>query len=238
MEKHENWGQSRFSTFLKSHDYLNLRKSTLTTLFVSLVVSGCAAPVQERWPPPKGEPARTIQVSLDSWHAVIAFPSGKNAGDPDTLVEGGTLYEEWGYAEQAWYLEGRQGLSGAFRALFLPSAGVVEVGIYDRLWAERTTQPPAEVFTFHLSEAGYQRLRRYLFSTLQSMNPVAIIGTSRFYPARDAYHIFHQCHQYAARALRESGLPVLTAGAFNRSGLAMQLRRAEQWGQGPFMPTP
>jgi hypothetical protein len=199
------------------------------------MISGCAAPVQELWPPPKGEPARTIQVSLDSWHAMIAFPSdpvGNDAANSAAPIEGGILYEEWGYAERAWYLEGRQGLGGVFRALFLPSPGVVEVGVHDHIWAERTPQPPADVFTFHLSQAGYQRLRRYLYSTLESMDPVAVLGaTSRFYPARDAYHMFHQCHQYAARALRESGLPVSTAGAFNRSGLAMQLRRAEKWHQ-------
>jgi uncharacterized protein DUF2459 len=197
----------------------------------------CAAPVPELWPPAQETLQRTIHVSVDSWHAMIAFPS-ESTGNGDESPADKPLYEEWGYAERAWYLEGRQGLGGVIRALFFPSAGVVEVSVHDRIWAERTTQPPAEMFTFQLSQDGYLRLRRYLFSTTASMNPVVVSGTSRFYPARSSYHMFHQCHQYAARALREAGLPISSVAAFTRSSFAMQLRRAQNWSQSPVMRTP
>src|SRR5437879_12976760 len=84
----------------------------------------CAAPVPELWPPPAAAPQQTIHVSVDSWHAMIAFPS-EETGNGVASPEGKPLYEEWGYAERAWYLEGRQGPGGVVRALFLPSAGVV-----------------------------------------------------------------------------------------------------------------
>jgi hypothetical protein len=71
-----------------------------------------------------------------------------------------------------------------------------------------------------------------------SEDPVASFGQSVFYPAKRSYHLFHTCHQYAALALREAGLPVLPFWAFNRTSLAWQLRRAarlveEQPGDAP-----
>ena len=53
-------------------------------------------------------------------------------------------------------------------------------------------------------------------------------GQSSFYPAKRSYHLFHTCHQYAAQALREAGLPISPFWAFNRTSLAWQLRRAAQ----------
>jgi hypothetical protein len=155
-------------------------------------------------------------ISVDTWHAMIAFP-----------LESGAGFEEWGYAERAWYLEGRQGAGGALRALLWPTEAVVEVATSDRIWADRTPQPPADAFTFELSDAGYRRLREHLGGTLASREPVAVVGASTFYPARHAYHLFHQCHQYAARALQAAGLPVSPLGAFTRASFAADLRRAQ-----------
>jgi hypothetical protein len=181
---------------------------------------GCAAPVQELWPPQEGAPSHTIVVSLDTWHATIAFPLAPFSFDQQSA------FEEWGYAEQAWYLEGRQGITGAMRALFWSSPGVIEVGLHDRIWAARTPQPPSEVFIFRLSESGYRQLRRHLRSTIGAAEPIAVAGGSRFYPSKQSYHLFHQCHQYAAEALREAGLPVSAWAAFSRTSLAMQLQHA------------
>lgn len=148
------------------------------------------------------------------------------AGDSPKQVE--RFYEEWGYAERAWYVEGQQGISGMVRALFWPTPGTVEVAGYDRLWASRTPQPPADLFVFTLSGEGLVALRRHLLSTLEHTNPIASIGRSDFYPSRRAYHLFHHCHHYVARALREAGLPVSPFWAITRSTLAMQLRRAQR----------
>jgi len=181
---------------------------------------GCAAPIQELWPPQGGAPSHTIVVSLDTWHAMIAFPLA-----PFSL-DRASAFEEWGYAEQAWYLEGRQGITGVMRALFWPSPGVIEVGLHDRILAARTPQPPSDVFIFRLSENGYRQLRRHLRSTIGAAEPIVVGGGSRFYPSKQSYHLFHQCHQYAAEALREAGLPVSAWAAFSRTIFAMQLQRA------------
>jgi hypothetical protein len=178
-------------------------------------------------------------VSIDTWHAMIAIPIQPEDSDQPSafsfdegiLPQHSSLsthymFEEWGYAERAWYLEGKTGVGGILRALFWPTEGVVEVGHNDRVWAERTPQPPSNLFSFRLSEEGYQRLRRHLRTTLFNDKPVASFGQSVFYPAKRSYHLFHTCHQYAAMALREAGLPVSPFWTFNRTILAWQLQRA------------
>ena len=187
-----------------------------------LLLWSCAAPVQGLWPPPEGAPTRTIVVSLDAWHAMIAITLDERV----TALDQKSMFEEWGYAEQAWYLEGRQGITGALRALFRPNPGVVEIGLHEQVWAARTPQPPAETFVFRLSEAGYLRLRRHLLSTIGATTPVLVVDRVRFYPSKRPYHLFHQCHQYAAEALRAAGLPLSAWWAFSRTSFAMQLRRA------------
>src|SRR5437660_10734224 len=114
-------------------------RNALFTFLIALW--GCAAPATELWPPAENAHAHTVVVSLDTWHAMIAFAlegprrdSKASAGAGAPLLERATAYEEWGYAERAWYLEGRQGFTGAVRALFWPSPGVVEVGLHRRIW--------------------------------------------------------------------------------------------------------
>ncbi len=199
----------------------------LRPLLIALLLGGCASPVEGLWPPAAGAPSHMIHVSLDTWHAMIAFP-----------VDTPHAYEEWGYAERAWYLEGRQGIGGVLRALLWPTEGVVEMGHHQKVWADRTPQPPAELFTFHLSDEGFRRLHAHLRATIASQEPVSTVETSTFYPAVRSYHVFHTCHQYAAQALRAAGLPVVPFLAFSRGAFAVQLRRAAGRPDGARLPPP
>ena len=82
-----------------------------------------------------------------------------------------------------------------------------------------------EAFRFQISEVGYRSLRSYLRATIASEEPVGIVGNSRFCVARSSYHLFHHCHHYTAKGLREAGLPISMRGALTRDGFAKQLRR-------------
>ena len=175
-----------------------------------------------------------IVVSLDAAHSMIALPVEApvvhvRGGHAVTGMDGAPgeprVYEEWGYAERAWYLEKRQGFTGVLRALLWPTEGVVEVGIHESIWAERTQKPPVEAFRFQISEAGYRNLRSYLRATIASEEPVGVVGNSRFCVAQTSYHLFHHCHHYTAKGLREAGLPIPMWGALNRYIFARQLRR-------------
>jgi hypothetical protein len=173
---------------------------------------------------PQNISPQSVIVSLDTWHAMMAFP----VHSLNAPQNGEQEYEEWGYAERAWYVEGKTGISGIFRALFWPTDGVVEVGRHPSIWAERTLQPPAEVFVFHLDKEQYRQLRLFLESTRLSRTPLANFGGSDFYPSVRSYHVFHTCHQYAAHALQAAGLPLTPVLALNRTLLGWQLRRLPQ----------
>ncbi len=206
------------------------------------------------WPPVGSGPRHKIYVSLDTWHGMIGYqvnddripsfvsrisqsndrvlspqPSAlsPHAAQADSQ-HSDVLYEEWGYAERAWYVEGRQDTAGILRALFWPTAGTVEIARHAELWASRTPNPPADLFIFELTGEGFDRLRRHLRSTIAEPQTIARANGSRFYPSVRSYHVFHHCHQYVARALQEAGLPVSTFGAVTRTTLAWQLRRAER----------
>ena len=192
--------------------------------------AGCAAPVAGLWPPSPDARTVTVHVSVDQWHAMIAIPAEDRAGS--------AAFEEWGFAQRAWYLEGRQGAIDAVGAMLWPSEGVVEVARAGGLWADRTPQPPAEVFAFRLDEEGHRRLRAHLAATVAAPEPVATIGSSRFYRARREYHLFNTCHPWAARALRAAGLPLSPGAALTRSMLSRQLARAVRLASAPPAPAP
>ena len=175
----------------------------------------------------------SIVVSLDAAHSMIALPveapvlyvnGGHGVVGTDDVPGESRAYEEWGYAERAWFLDKRQGFTGVLRALLWPTEGVVEVGIHQSIWAERTQKPPAEAFRFQISKAGHLNLRSYLRATIASEEPVGIVGNSRFCIARSPYHLFHHCHHYTAKGLREAGLPISMSRALTRDGFARQLR--------------
>ena len=176
----------------------------------------------------------SIVVSLDAAHSMIALPveatalnaSGAHGMAGTNGVPGDPrVYEEWGYAERAWFLEKRQGFTGVLRALLWPTEGVVEVGVNQSIWAERTLKPPVEAFRFQISKTGYLKLRSYLRATIASEEPVGVVGNSRFCVARSSYHLFHHCHHYTAKGLREAGLPISMSRALTRDGFARKLRR-------------
>jgi len=168
-----------------------------------------------------------IVVSIDAAHSMIALPvrGGHAVSGTEGAPRDLRIFEEWGYAERAWYLEKRQGFTGVIRALLWPTEGVVEVGIHESIWAERAQKPPVEAFGFQISEAGYWGLRSYLRATIASEEPVGIVGKSRFCVARSSYHLFHHCHHYTAKGLREAGLPISMRGTLTRNSFAKQLRR-------------
>jgi hypothetical protein len=207
-----------------SHGHMSQGHLFLIPAIIFLL--GCVGPKADLWPPAADTPSTIIYVSVDTWHAVIALPHSDSRLTPDASRL--TTFEEWGYAERAWYLEGRQGLTGMLRALLWPTEGVVEVVRAQDLWADRTPNPPADLFQFRLSKAGFERIRAYLRSTIADTEPIRSIGESRFYRAGRSYHVFHQCHQYAAQALQQAGLPVSSIPSFTRSTFAWQLHRAVQ----------
>jgi len=161
---------------------------------LSLLVAGCSMPPEGLWPSPTGEPTLEVVISSDSWHSMIAIPR----------PEGG--YEEWGYAEKKWYLEGKQGLFGVIRALFWPTQGIVEIATVDAPYAARAEG--GRRWTFDFGPESVRRLRAYLELSLHTRVIVRDDGWRRWYDAAWDYHLFHTCHHYVANGLWEAGVPM------------------------------
>jgi len=193
------------------------------SIAVMLVATGCAQPIAGLWPPPEGSPSHRVVVSVDSWHSVVGIYPRAAAGR-----EGTADLEEWSYAERQYYLEGNSAFSGSMRAVFWPSAGVVQVHRGGPPYSERAPQLPVQQWTFQLGDEGFQRLLEWLHASRASAEPISAQAGSLWYEASSSYHGFHQCHHWTANALRAAGLPVWSFYAFTRRGLETQLDRCAE----------
>lgn len=189
-------------------------------LFLGLTT--CASPKTELWPPALLEGRHKILISVDSWHSVIGlFPKQEATFSHHDLTE-------WGYAEKSYYLEGDSGATGIMRALFWPSDGVVLKTKAKKPWSLRSRQPPSVMFTFYLSDRGYDNLVNFLKNELKSPDPIFRGVKTVWYRAKEDYTIFHHCHHFTARALREAGLPIWSFYAPFKWSLIWQLERARK----------
>jgi hypothetical protein len=188
----------------------------MRAVLLLLFVPACAHPVADLWPPRAGEPTHRVVVATDDWHSTIA------------VRQPGGDYEEWGYADMAYYLEEDNDFLGTLSALFVPSAGVVHVTRCDGPRCERFPEPAIKSWTFEVSERGRERLVAYLHAEIADWTPIANRGGALWYTARTAYNISHDCHYWTASALREAGLPMSPALSLFLWSLEAQLDRAAE----------
>lgn len=193
----------------------------LFVLFISGFYGCAAAPVHHLWPPQPQQTSYRADVVAKGIHTfVVIYP------DPEREP---LNYRVYGFAEKGWYLEERQGITGAFRALFWPTDSVVEV---------RTSPEPVDpyedeekkirVWQFALSQEGRQAMIEFLESWYEKEDLLKVSGPVRYYSSRHSYHLFRGCHHYTAKALRAGGLPIRPWWAFSQSLIEIQLNRIEK----------
>ncbi len=178
------------------------------------------APIRELWPPRPGEPRHVIDVVFRDWHTVIIEPA-PSAG---TTASNGLL-REWEFCEKAWYLEGKQGLTGVARSLFWPTASGVGCAVVpEPFWIR---YPPGEVrrWTFVLSEGGLRTMNAYL----EAEKGEGLAEFPGWYAGKSSYHLFYDCHHFTASALRAAGLPIRPWWAFSGWMISLQLDRVRKY---------
>ena len=169
------------------------------------LAGGCfPGPVKELWPPGPGEPRYAIDLLYFDWHTLVTFPVETSTGHDDAGTAREPRYTEWGFAEKAWYLDGRQGLTGVARALLWPTESAVGRRERDRPYWERYPERQVERWTYHVSGRGLERLRAYLESQAGPTLPDYPEWTAGTTP----YCFTYLCHHFVLEALREAGLPV------------------------------
>ena len=193
-------------------------------LLAALGLSACAAPVDGLWPPAPGAPTVPIRVLSNGWHSLLFVPDAP--GPPYAL-------HEWSFGEWAWYRAPEPSSGMALPAMLWPTRATVHVvDIPDFAFVDAAADE-FEIWRFELSLAGHERLLEWVRESRRGELRAAGSPSSEWYAADDSYHAFSHCNHWTTSALRAAGLPVWRAYSLFHTGFALQLDRAEGWGDGP-----
>jgi hypothetical protein len=102
-----------------------------------------------------------VAVYGEGLHSLISLPASEGR------------HEEWAFGERIWFMDDKHGLSeharelghrlgGAFKALFWPSAGVVELTRSEQTYPQRYPEDAVKSWNLTVSEEGLRRMRAYL----------------------------------------------------------------------------
>ena len=163
-------------------------------LVALLFLVACATADPHLWPPQKNE-AVSISVYCDGFHSVIVMPDaqGQSTG--------------YAYAEEAWVLEDSRGCWGQFRAMLLPSQGMMIV-------TERGALPDKKYYpqrwNFKVSPKGLRAMGQKIESMKDKPQAFASGSGGRitYYYSNDNYYVFNTCNTFTAEILESGGLPI------------------------------
>jgi uncharacterized protein (TIGR02117 family) len=195
---------------------------------VLLMLWACAALAPVPGPAPQGTPLVPVYQVAHDGHTGIAV---RRADIPPGLWPESRDFPRAEYLEVGWgnrdYYYGRdQGLRGTLGAIF-PSPSVLHVAGF--------RGPPedffrdSEIIEMAVPVDGFERLIRHIHEAHRRDGalPAAplgpgLYGDSRFYPAREQFHLLRTCNVWTAQALRAAGLPF--RDAITMEGLLAQGR--------------
>lgn len=193
------------------------------------LLTACATPTVEPMAR-EGKPTVLIHLVSHGWHTGLII---RRADVPEGLwPEAGDFpqaeYIEIGWGDREYYQARDPGLRTTLKAALMPTPSVLHlVGFRN---PPAAYFPASEIVELRLPRAGFERLAKYIHDAhaFEGTRPAAALGSglygdSRFYPARETFHLFNTCNGWTARALRSSGLPV--RDAITTEGLMAQVRR-------------
>jgi len=191
-------------------------------LLLAVFLSGCASTLtQDLWPPAAEQPRYRVDVLSSGLHSfILVHPTPEEP----------PVYKEYGFAEQAWDLEYKRGIFGAFRALFWPTKSVVEIKSFNSYDSVDKTGKKRS-WHFALTKKGRDALIESLHAWYDPSKVVEIEGSpdnEQYYRGIDSYYIFRGCHHYTAEALKIAGIPMRPWWAFQKGLLGIQLTHAEK----------
>ena len=178
-----------------------------------LVLGACAAPTVK---PVPWEPAdATIYVVSHAGHTGIVLRKADVPADlwPELRDFPDATYLEVGWGDAEYYPMPDPGPWTTFKAAFLPTDSVLHVVGFET--AVPRYFSGNEVVAIEVPRAAAANLARYIHDAYRrpDASPVApvsrgLYGNSRFYPARERFHLLRTCNVWIAGALRAAGLPV------------------------------
>jgi uncharacterized protein (TIGR02117 family) len=156
------------------------------------------------------------------WHVGIAVRRADvpPAVWPEAHALGALEHVEVGWGDGGFYPAERGTLPLALRAAFDSASSVLHVAAFDGPVVDYFAAAP--VVELRLARDGFHDLCRFIASAHardaagapRPLRP-GLYGASRFFLARERYHVFDNSNNWAARALRAGGVPVDPALLFN-----------------------
>ena len=214
-------------------------------LFLALAIATARWGDSSLWPPVPGAPITEIFIINHGYHAGIAVPRAALAEQASrhglsALGYVATRFADFDWLEIGWGDEGfyryvptveSLTVALALRALFRPgNPSVLQVvGVNNNPRAMFTN---SELVPIGLSDAGFARAAALLDSTFarsndsvtpQELGP-GLYGTSLFFRANGAFHLFNVCNHWIARVLDAAGIPTAPVLATLPFGLLLDLR--------------
>jgi uncharacterized protein (TIGR02117 family) len=203
----------------------------LCTLAVTVLCSGCAASVNGACPVDAREPALTIYLVSHGWHVGIVVNTADIPDDVRLVHQdfSNADYLEIGWGDRDFYQTPRPHLGIALKAIFLPTPSVLHIVAFNDSVAAYF--PHSEIIRIRLSDAGFQRLIRYIAASYDrdsagNLIPsgVGLYGVSQFYRSQETYHLFRTCNVWTARVLYTAGCPVRPFLAITGDNLMSQVQ--------------
>ena len=199
-----------------------------------VVCSGCGSAGTPA-PDPKGHAGDPVafQVVRHGWHVGIVVDRVDLSAAAPALAAAfpGADRLELGWGDDRFYQTPEPSVGLALRAALWPTPAVLHVVGFSGPPARYF--PGSEVVAVCVEKAGYDRLLGFLADTIApgpDGSPVplgpGLYGNSRFFEAKGAFHLFHTCNTWAARAVSAAGLPVSSRWTITAGGLMSRLRRA------------
>lgn len=164
--------------------------------------------------PPSPLSAETLYVVSHGWHTGLAIRRGDIPDGvwPEHAQAPPGEYLEVGWGEREFYQTRDPSLLQALRAALWPSPGVLHLAGFNGPVAERF--PYSEVLAIEADAAAMARVARYIsdaYERDQAGNVKrmgrGLYGDSRFFAARENFHLLRTCNVWTARALRLAGCP-------------------------------
>jgi uncharacterized protein (TIGR02117 family) len=205
-------------------------------LLLTLVTARQADPVL--YPPAEGAPSVLVHVVSHGWHSGIAAPRDALRASAERQGFGRLVaildrfasypFTEIGWGDERFYQEtpttADVNLASALRALFRPgNTAVLHVVGLER--AAPLVFARSDVLAIRLSEAGFDRLVRFLDASIRPDEAGlpreigrGLYGPSLFYAATGTFSLLQVCNHWVARGLGEAGLPYAPVLAVHPAG--------------------
>ena len=204
--------------------------------------AGCLGPVKGLYPPPQGQPTKTIYVIHRGLHAgVIVRTRDIPAGVwPEHAAFPQAEYLETGWGDTEGY---RYALTTpiVLRALFFSKGSVLLIHDFSGSITNEYKEVAREIIEVRVSERGFRRLCIFIQETYHldpHGHPIRLRSEARgqgFYEANGHYSALKNCNNWTTRVLRTAGCPVTPRCSLLPKLVMLQSRR---FGQRIWPPRP